>query len=183
MFTNTRIGRSTRLTKEEETISANYVIQAAPRYHEAFAVTSDYSLQTAQFEPISADNHLYKALQDYNANCETPSQKLNVEHCTLKDVVLELEEAENAYQKKAGGRTGFIRQGARLIGDNYDALAPWLGLIPTDHGLNFLSAGLTIIFKVSEALRLWSFLTLYRLQRRMLKTEKRSCKPFTRYRT
>ncbi|KAJ5580214.1 uncharacterized protein N7459_006199 [Penicillium hispanicum] len=75
--------------------------------------------------------------------------RFNVKKCTFNDVMVELAQARDIYEDNAQG-WNFWRQGLRTAGDYADEITPWFDLIPSDHGLNFLSAGLKIIFGIAQ---------------------------------
>jgi hypothetical protein len=80
--------------------------------------------------------------------------RIELTTCSFDDVVRELDRAQTAYDQKAQGIRGFMRKTVRSMGDNADALSLWLDIIPPDHGLSILGAGLTIIFWVGFPLHL-----------------------------
>ncbi|KAL5041338.1 hypothetical protein BDW71DRAFT_217925 [Aspergillus fruticulosus] len=143
-------GKSTRnKTKAEKEHSkqvAVFVAEKAPDYHEYFGMAPvDYNAESDKLEPLPADKDLKETLLAYNESVE-PQLRIELTTCSFDDVLRELDRAQKAYDQKAQGIRGFMRKTVRSMGDNADALSLWLDIVPPDHGLSLLAAGLTIIF-------------------------------------
>lgn len=98
-------------------------------------------------------NHLKRDLQEalnvYNATAPD-TLRFNVQCCTFNDVLSELKMAVRVYEGKAAGNSNLLRRMARAAGDYSVEIAPWCNLVTADNGLNVLSAGLRLIFGVSD---------------------------------
>lgn len=82
----------------------------------------------------------------YNETAD-PKFKFDVKKCTFNDVMHELDEARKTYDGQAQG-WNIWRKGLRMVGDYAGTITPWTDLLPSDYGLNFLSAGLKIVIGV-----------------------------------
>ncbi|KAK6814397.1 hypothetical protein RU639_009431 [Aspergillus parasiticus] len=135
-----------KCTDKEAAISAMFIDQHGSEYHETLGEKAYYNHQTTWFEPTESEDttpsdDLRTALEEYN---ETTQEKyrLNISYYNLSDVLLEIAEAEGKYNQKGKGVVHAPRHIGRSAGDYAYAISPWLDLIPSDHELNFLTAGL-----------------------------------------
>ncbi|KAJ5410654.1 uncharacterized protein N7487_005013 [Penicillium crustosum] len=123
------------LRKQHKRVAAEYVLEKATDYHEAFGTTpAVYNEDEDSIEELPASVDLQQSLVAYNESVD-PKFRFDVHECTFKDVVEELDHA---------------REGVRAVGDYADQITPWVDLIPSDNGLCFLSAGLKIIFGIAR---------------------------------
>ncbi|KAJ5959953.1 uncharacterized protein N7479_007103 [Penicillium vulpinum] len=138
------------LKKQHKRTAAEYVLEKAVDYHEAFGTTpAVYNEDEDNIEELPASADLQQSLVAYNESVD-PKFRFNIRECTFEDVVEELDHAREEYEKKAKGLSGILHRGVRAVGDYADQITPWVDLIPSDNGLCFLGAGLKIIFGIAR---------------------------------
>ncbi|KAE8143699.1 hypothetical protein BDV38DRAFT_276781 [Aspergillus pseudotamarii] len=121
-------------------------------HHSALHGEKYWSRHTRRFEPRSIgpqSDALREAIEKYKENADG-KYKFNLTDAGWIDVERELREAEHNYDRKAEGYSRKGRHFARNLGEYSAAFSMWATLIPTDHGLSLLTAGLTIIFKIAQ---------------------------------
>ncbi|KAL5338111.1 hypothetical protein BJX70DRAFT_399020 [Aspergillus crustosus] len=135
--------------KKQKQVAADFTLQRGKDYHEALACPAVYDEERGKIGPIPAIRVRQEALNVYNDTIEE-SLRFSVKGCTFNDVFTELHEAEETYRRRASGPANILRKVGRTTGDYADETAPWCDLIPLDHGLNFLSAGLKIVIGIAR---------------------------------
>ncbi|KUL82565.1 hypothetical protein ZTR_09374 [Talaromyces verruculosus] len=136
--------------KQHKKDAAEYVLKKASDYHEAFGTTAAiYNEDSEQIEALPADKDLEKSLIEYNESID-PQFRFDVRKCTFEDVLAELDQAREGYENKAKGVRGFLRHAVRSAGDYANQISLWIDMIPSDCGLNILSAGLKIVFQIAR---------------------------------
>ncbi|PWY87580.1 hypothetical protein BO70DRAFT_427502 [Aspergillus heteromorphus CBS 117.55] len=135
--------------KSHKRAAATFALNNGADYHKAFGTLAVYNEDSEEIEPLPGASDLEESLKAYNDSVD-PEFRFEIEKCTFENVMSELDHAQEAYTKKARGPSGALRKVVRGAGDFSDQITPWLGLIPSDYGLGFLTAGLTIIFSIAK---------------------------------
>ncbi|KAI9041895.1 uncharacterized protein KD926_006441 [Aspergillus affinis] len=146
-----------KLKKEHKKAAATYLLENGSDLHDALSTPAIYNEDRDTFEPLPATRDLEESLATYNESVES-NFRFDVKTCTFDDVVSELDRARATYEGKAEGVLGIGRKALRGAGNYSNEITPWIDLVPSDHGLSFLSAGLKIIFGV----RFFPFLSIAR---------------------
>ncbi|KAL7928542.1 hypothetical protein V8C35DRAFT_285187 [Trichoderma chlorosporum] len=112
--------------------------------------------QTARQQPLlaseesNASESLRQVLVEYQMLNLDPRLELNVDKCTWDDVFDYMKKAQADYEEKAESWRGVLRRIIRKTGEIGDAAMPWLDVMPDDHGLGIVRAGLAAIFLLTK---------------------------------
>ncbi|KAJ0424717.1 hypothetical protein BJY00DRAFT_247146 [Aspergillus carlsbadensis] len=132
---------------DASTTVKRFMSDQAPKYHEAFGVTSTYDDQRGEFSARHPHSDLKEALQNcaetWNINCD-------VKTCTWGDVFDEMQAAEDEYHRRGTGKKNLPRRSMRWAGDNAADINPWFDMFPSEFGGNILTAGLKLVFSIAK---------------------------------
>ncbi|KAI0015362.1 hypothetical protein F4780DRAFT_764334, partial [Xylariomycetidae sp. FL0641] len=111
------------------------------------------ALQLTEIEATDATDQFCKALSIFHASHKKDFGLRNDfdirENHSWESLLATVRVAEETYEKRASGYSGFYRKVSRALGGRQKALLPWVDLIPSDNYLSVLSGGLKLLLSAA----------------------------------
>ncbi|KAL3478328.1 hypothetical protein BJX99DRAFT_269323 [Aspergillus californicus] len=133
-----------KVPQENQEVATHFMLNEGRAHHNALTEIPPPDDLTS---PALSD--LQAALEAYNASVDK-NRRINIQHCTFNDVLVELDSQATMYADKGKGPSNIARAGLRWAGDYSATISPWLDLIPSTMGLSFLNAGLRLVLSIAK---------------------------------